>query len=99
MRTLSVRQVEDRTAEAIAQRAKSRGMSMEAQVREILNDTAREWETEKPAETGRDVLIRIRMLVDDLNKKEAGVVDEWVAAMEDSPLRTKHLRNPFSDTE
>ena len=42
MKTLTVRQVEDRTADLLAQKAKSKGMSMEAQVRSILRETALE---------------------------------------------------------
>ena len=99
MRTLSVRQVKNRTADAIAQRAKLCGMSMEARVRQILDSTVHQWENEKPQETGREMLERIRVRFDDLNEKEDGVVDEWAATMETSPLRTMHTRNPFADSE
>ena len=74
-------------------------MSMEAQVREILKNTVRQWEQEKPQETGREMLERIRARFDDLNAKNDGIVDEWVTTMKNSPLRTAQIRNPFVDKE
>ena len=72
---------------------------MEAQVREILDHTARQWENERPEETGREMIERVRARFDALNSAESGIVDEWVAAMQNSPLRTAHTRDPFSETE
>ena len=67
MKTLTVRQVEDRTADLLAQKAKSKGMSMEAQVRSILRETALEWEKEQRAETGRELLERVRRRFADID--------------------------------
>ena len=60
MRTLTVRQVEDQTANIIAQKAKAKGLSMEAEVRAILKQTAVDWERKQNAETGYDMAMRVR---------------------------------------
>ena len=47
-------------------------------------------------ETARDMLERVSAGFEELNRTENGVVDEWVAAMKTSPLRTTNARKPFS---
>jgi len=80
MRTITVRQVEDHTADVIAQTAKKKGLSMEAAIRSILKQTAYEWENEQEPETGRELLERVRRRFTEIDGK-----GKFIETMSDFP--------------
>ena len=63
MPTLTIRDLDEATSSTIKDRARQNGRSMEAEVRIILGDAARQWSQQRRApQSGRELLQQIHTL-------------------------------------